>query len=98
MESDNFELDLPSGGDDVVQLEQREDEKQISCEICGNNQKSTTQLHCYTFINDIKYAEKDAKAQGKEALLCFRKTKKLGGNAFALAMYRYRSKCTKAGG
>ena len=72
---DKFELDLPSDGDDAVQLEQSEDEgsslhgKQINLEICATHQKGKKQIHCYTCINDIKCAEKDAKAQGKEAFL-----------------------------
>ena len=72
-----LELDLPSDGDDAVQLEQSEDDKQINCEICGNNKKAKKQLHCYSCINDIKCVEIDAKAKGKEAFLCFRKTKKI---------------------
>ena len=78
-----FELDLQSDGDDAVQLEHSDDEgfslhgNQMNFEICGNNQKAKKQLHCYNCINDIKCAEKDAKAQGKDALLCFRKTKKI---------------------
>ena len=103
MGDDKVELDFPSDVDNAVQFEQSEDEgsslhgKQIHCEICGKNQKATTPLHCYTCINDTKCAEKDAKAQAKEALLFVRKKKKIGGNAFALALYRFRSKCKSFG-
>ena len=51
---DKFERDLPSDGDDAVQLEQSEDEgsslhgKQINCEICE------TKSQCQSIARKLK--------------------------------------------
>ena len=48
-------------------------------------------------MDEVKAADKDAKAEGKDALSTFRACKKAGGTSFKLLMLKYRSKCGSVG-
>ena len=71
---------------------------ELLCVICGVNKRSAKQSFCSSpCAADVRAAERDAKAQGAEALKAFKKVRKLGNDEFVVAIHTYRSKCAGFG-
>ena len=88
---------FPSFGDFDDAEPEIEADEELMCPVCNVNIKAKKQFSCYSCLSDVKAAEADAKAEGKTALLHFKKCKKEGGSPFKLLMLKYRSKCGSVG-
>ena len=70
----------------------------LLCLICGVNQRNNKQWICSAPCGgDVRAAERDAKQQGQQAHIAFKKLRKKGGTEFVKTVNVYKAKCSGFG-
>ena len=76
------EDEVPCLGEwECVACEQTPDDDSL-CVICRKKPRAKKQQFCYRCLGEIKAAERDAKAESKEALRDFKRLRREGGKPF----------------